>query len=248
MEYEVNGSPVYGKMDFMFCIVFKVFPVELEKPFIKMECNRCEREVYTPKMKPKNLWCPHCGNRFVLSHPGDFSPLYHYVIEAIIGLDVHNENHIFLHFFDASPNISLSKGDLLSVKGTLGYVEKGKKIQDILLLGSFEKTSNKLDELIDFEEINSEKDDESGVDRRSPEYKDWRNEVIFRDRKCVCCGLDKHLEAHHLFGYKDNKSLRVDVNNGVTLCSFCHNKYHSVYGYDDVNPVDFVKFMSRYGV
>lgn len=246
-KYEVNGNSGYGEYEYFPCIVINVFPVELEKPVIKFECSQCEKVVYAPKMKPKpdKLCCPHCGNMLVFNHTGDFSPLYHYIIEAIPGDNLNNKS-ILLHFFDNSQKISFSKGDYLFVTGTLGYTEKGKKIQNILLLGSFEKLSNRLNELI--EEFNNENDDGSCVDRKSSEYKKWRNEVIFRDRKCVCCGLDKHLEAHHLFGYKDNKSLRTDINNGVTLCSFCHNKYHSVYGYDDVNPVDFIEFMSIYGV
>lgn len=81
-----------------------------------------------------------------------------------------------------------------------------------------------------------------------PDYNNWRNSVLNRDGKCVCCGLDKHLEAHHLFGYKENPSLAVDIDNGITLCKWCHKKYHSVYGLKDINPVDFVDFIKRFGV
>lgn len=85
-------------------------------------------------------------------------------------------------------------------------------------------------------------------DIETPGYSEWRNKIIERDNICVCCGYDKHLEAHHLFGYKENPSFAVDENNGITLCKFCHEKYHSVYGLKNINPVDFMKFIKRFGV
>ena len=81
-----------------------------------------------------------------------------------------------------------------------------------------------------------------------PGYNEWRESIIKRDQVCQCCGFDKHLEAHHLFGYKENPELAVNHSNGVTLCKFCHDKYHSVHGLKDINPVDFVDFIKRFGV
>ena len=82
-----------------------------------------------------------------------------------------------------------------------------------------------------------------------PGYDNWRKQVLSRDnQQCVCCGLNKHLEVHHLFGYKENPELAVNEDNGVTLCKFCHDKYHSVYGLKNINPVDFIDFIKRYGV
>jgi replicative DNA helicase Mcm len=79
-------------------------------------------------------------------------------------------------------------------------------------------------------------------------YNNWVKSVIIRDKVCQCCGLDKHLEAHHLFGYKENQDLATNINNGVTLCKFCHKKYHSIYGVKNINPVDFMNFIKKYGV
>lgn len=82
-----------------------------------------------------------------------------------------------------------------------------------------------------------------------PGYDKWRNTILSKDnQKCVCCGLDKHLEAHHLYGYKEHPELAIEPDNGVTLCSFCHKKYHSIYGVKDINPRDFVEFIRRFGV
>ena len=103
-------------------------------------------------------------------------------------------------------------------------------------------TSMKLIEEKESEPFTINRNDET------PGYNDWRKKIISRDAACVCCGHDKHLEAHHLFGYKENPSLAVNENNGVTLCKFCHDKYHSVYGVKDINPVDFMNFIKRFGV
>lgn len=82
----------------------------------------------------------------------------------------------------------------------------------------------------------------------TPGYDKWRQSILNRDKKCICCGHNKHLEAHHLFGYKENPSLAVNEHNGVTLCKFCHDKYHNIYGVKDINPVDFVNFIKKFGV
>lgn len=76
----------------------------------------------------------------------------------------------------------------------------------------------------------------------------WREEVISRDKVCQCCGFDKHLEVHHIFSHKDYNDLTDDLNNGITLCKFCHNKYHSAYGRDGANPRDLAEFMRRFSV
>lgn len=84
--------------------------------------------------------------------------------------------------------------------------------------------------------------------QENPDYNKWRNSVLEKDgHKCVCCGLDKHLHVHHLFGYAENPELAIDENNGVTLCKFCHERYHSIYGKKNINPRDFVNYIKKYG-
>lgn len=82
----------------------------------------------------------------------------------------------------------------------------------------------------------------------TPGYNEWRQSVLNRDKVCQCCGLDKHLHVHHLFGYKERPELATDMGNGVTLCKFCHDKYHSIYGLKNINPLDFMEFMDRFKV
>lgn len=91
--------------------------------------------------------------------------------------------------------------------------------------------------------INGEELEKSTPISRS-ELNDWRKEVI--EDKCVCCGSTKHLEAHHIYGFNDYNDLADDPNNGITLCKFCHKKYHSEYGRDNANPKDLIEFIQRF--
>ena len=63
-------------------------------------------------------------------------------------------------------------------------------------------------------------------------YSEWRNAIYVRDdyicQKCFKRG--GRLNAHHIESYADNKELRTDTGNGVTLCEMCHKDYHRNYG------------------
>ena len=66
----------------------------------------------------------------------------------------------------------------------------------------------------------------------SPEYHQWRNAVLKRDKYiCQHCGgkkcKEKALNAHHIKSATAYPELRTDVNNGLTLCKRCHEKEHS---------------------
>ena len=84
------------------------------------------------------------------------------------------------------------------------------------------------------------------VEELEKEYDAWRSEVISRDKVCQCCGSKKYPVAHHIFGYEHYPKHRVDPNNGIRLCKWCHGKYHSHYGMN-ANPKTFVKFIRRFG-
>src|SRR3990167_5758747 len=49
----------------------------------------------------------------------------------------------------------------------------------------------------------------------------WARQVRERDGKCVVCGKNNFLNAHHLFG-RGNYNTRFNLENGVTLCAGHH--------------------------
>jgi 5-methylcytosine-specific restriction endonuclease McrA len=65
-------------------------------------------------------------------------------------------------------------------------------------------------------------------DRKSQEYNEWRSFIFQRDGwKCQHCqAIGGELNAHHIKHYKDFPELRLNVNNGITLCLDCHKKVH----------------------
>lgn len=77
--------------------------------------------------------------------------------------------------------------------------------------------------------IRYEIDETRNIKRTSKEVAEWRNEVLARDSyKCVRCGSTDRLNVHHIQPWKDNPDLRIDVQNGITLCEQCHKDVHSL--------------------
>lgn len=64
--------------------------------------------------------------------------------------------------------------------------------------------------------------------RSTNKYIDWRKSVYARDKfTCQDCGqVGGQLHAHHIKEFATHPSLRLDINNGKTLCIKCHSKYH----------------------
>lgn len=51
----------------------------------------------------------------------------------------------------------------------------------------------------------------------------WAVNVKSRDgNKCVICGSEKMLNAHHIIP-RENMKFMLDVNNGISLCPLHHN-------------------------
>lgn len=59
------------------------------------------------------------------------------------------------------------------------------------------------------------------------EYKEWRKKVFERDNyTCRDCNIKwLYIEAHHKKSFTEYPELRYDVDNWLTLCKKCHNKY-----------------------
>lgn len=75
--------------------------------------------------------------------------------------------------------------------------------------------------------------DEDRMKRRYIDgYKEWRDEVKRQaNYTCDCCGQwGGDLRSHHLNSYKYFPNQRLDVTNGVCLCSNCHSKFHKHMG------------------
>jgi hypothetical protein len=64
--------------------------------------------------------------------------------------------------------------------------------------------------------------------RESLEYKEWRRKVYERDNfTCqICLNKSKKIVAHHIKSYWDHVNLRIDIDNGITLCRCCHINLH----------------------
>lgn len=69
---------------------------------------------------------------------------------------------------------------------------------------------------------------ENRLQRSSSEYLRWRREVLTRDLfTCQICGKQStNLEAHHIKKFSEYPELRLEVENGVTLCKRCHRQLH----------------------
>ena len=69
---------------------------------------------------------------------------------------------------------------------------------------------------------------ENQIGRASSGYTKWRMAVFQRDDfTCACCGtVGGRLNAHHIVPWAEDKSLRFDINNGITLCEKCHKELH----------------------
>lgn len=61
-----------------------------------------------------------------------------------------------------------------------------------------------------------------------PESREWRENVFSRDSyECQDCGRTNcRLNAHHILGRSEHPEKSHDVDNGLTLCLYCHSRRH----------------------
>lgn len=62
--------------------------------------------------------------------------------------------------------------------------------------------------------------------RKESPLQAWSRMVKERDGKCVRCGRTDDLHAHHIQPKATHPELRLDLENGETLCYRCHKKVH----------------------
>jgi len=72
-----------------------------------------------------------------------------------------------------------------------------------------------------------------------------KQEVKDRDsHKCVVCGREKDLKAHHIIPYGESS-----MDNLVTVCGYCHEYIHKILkrkGYYYVSPLIAMKMKQSY--
>lgn len=139
--------------------------------------------------------------------------------------------------------------DVQANKWLFSKKDYGKSIEVVGFLDTAKDSDTRLimtSPIVRLAEIPEDVDSVYESDNRSDVSPEWRKEVLARDKHCVICGGEKHLEAHHIFGYKGYPQLRDNVDNGITLCQFCHGNYHSQYGVKNPNPVSFVQFIRKF--
>lgn len=71
----------------------------------------------------------------------------------------------------------------------------------------------------------SESHPKPSINRAGVRNKKWRVDVKERDvYKCMNCGTNEKLHAHHIIPWKQDISKRFELDNGITLCASCHKK------------------------
>lgn len=85
--------------------------------------------------------------------------------------------------------------------------------------------------------------------RSTPECLKWRQDVLRRDNyQCQCCGSSSNLNVHHIYNFLDHIDLRLNIDNGLTLCEQCHsakfkNTFHNMYGTYNNTPEQLRKYI-----
>lgn len=66
------------------------------------------------------------------------------------------------------------------------------------------------------------------MERLSKEIKQWKRKIYKRDKyTCQKCDIrGGKLNAHHIKSFAEYPELRLDLENGITLCEECHKNIH----------------------
>lgn len=95
--------------------------------------------------------------------------------------------------------------------------------------------------LITDEERNNSRYELYGVSQRA-----WSRGVHEKNKfKCVVCGTNKAIEAHHLESWDTAKELRFEITNGITICRKHHSDFHKEYGYGKNTKEQFIRYLGN---
>ncbi len=74
----------------------------------------------------------------------------------------------------------------------------------------------------------------------------WRKTIKQRDNfTCQVCESKNNLVTHHIFSWTGFEERRFDLNNGITLCSKCHNEFHSIYDKGNNTLIQFKDYLNK---
>lgn len=65
--------------------------------------------------------------------------------------------------------------------------------------------------------------------RNTKQLNKWAVYIKNRNEKCVFCGSEENLHAHHIRPISVAKKYQYDIYNGITLCEKCHKRIHRMY-------------------
>lgn len=81
-------------------------------------------------------------------------------------------------------------------------------------------------------------------------YIRWAKAVKNRDFHCcqLCGFVGGDLNSHHLNAWNSYPDQRYDMDNGVTLCFGCHERFHAIYGKGENTAEQYYEFEKMYGI
>ncbi|WP_405284764.1 HNH endonuclease [Methanobrevibacter sp.] len=56
----------------------------------------------------------------------------------------------------------------------------------------------------------------------------------------------KASRTHHVFPFKNFILLHLNLDNGITLCKWCHKKDHAFYNLENTTPPTLLKFFKEF--
>ena len=86
--------------------------------------------------------------------------------------------------------------------------------------------------------------------RNDPRSIEWAKEIKRRDNYIcqLCKKYGVPLHSHHLYSFDKFVNKRYDVNNGICLCTRCHNNFHDIFGRGNNTPFQFDQFKKTFNM
>lgn len=185
-----------------FCSNACIAKMNSKKTSIEVSCGYCGKKSIRNKIiasRSKNNYCKECyGKAFMGRH---YSPTTQFSKNHLMPKEVREKISQTMKGMPAN-----NKGKLWSLEQRKRLSEKQLSIRESHWAWKGGITSkNKLV-------------------RRSFEMREWIKSIFCRDNyECQICGVrGNKLEAHHIVKFSENESLRLNKNNGITLCKDCH--------------------------